>query len=193
MIPSDPWPPSTRIRYSLRGNYRGDFSGSATVLWLRDGPRYRVEMDISIGPRSAALFGRKVTSEGSLSAKGLVPQRYEEETKVLFSRTRRVGMQFDFSGDGEMTLQDGSRRPAPAGTQDSASQFVQLAWLMGTHPTVLKPGDRIGFPLALSRRSDQWTYVIGDPITVNTPAGPVETIHARPQREVDPLRRDLVA
>jgi hypothetical protein len=79
------------------------------------------------------------------------------------------------------------------GTQDSASQFVQLAWLFSTNPTPVQAGDKVSFPLALSRRSDQWSYVVGEPETVDTPAGPVQAIHARPQRELDPLRRDLIA
>lgn len=192
----DPWPPSTRIRYSLRGNFRGEFGGQAQVLWLRDGPRYRVELEVSIGPRAAPVVFRRVVSEGRLGASGLTPRRYEEDTRVLFSRARRVTMLFEPGEAGQagtMRLQDGTRRPAPPGTQDSASQFVQLAWLFGTHPTPVKAGDRVSFPLALSRRSDQWTYVVGDPVTVETSAGPVETIHARPQRELDPLRRDLIA
>ena len=193
---ADPWPPSTRIRYTLKGNYRGDFSGSAQVLWLREGDRYRVELDVSIGPRAAPVMSRRVVSDGRLSAAGLVPRRYEEDTRVIFTRARRVTMNFDFSGGpqgGFLVMQDGTRRPAPVGTQDSASQFVQLAWLLGTHPTPVKAGDKVGFPLALSRRSDQWSYVVGEAQTMDTPAGPVDTIHARPQRELDPFKRDLIA
>ncbi len=195
-IPPDPWPPSTRIRYTLKGNYRGEFSGHAQVLWLRDGERYRVEMEVAIGPRAAPIMSRRVSSEGRLSADGLVPARYEEETRVIFSRVRRVSMTFEPGAPGQpgtTVMQDGTRRPAPIGTQDSASQFVQLAWLFGTNPTPIKAGDRVAFPLALSRRSDQWSYVVGDPVMVDTPAGPVQAIHAKPQRELDPLRRDLIA
>ena len=195
-IPPDPWPPSTRIRYSLKGFYRGEFNGSAQVLWLRDGERYRVEMEVLIGPRAAPVMSRKVVSEGRLGPDGLVPKRYEEDTRVLFSRARRVTMTFEpgeAGKPGAVILQDGTRRPAPVGTQDSASQFVQLAWLFGTNPTPIQPGDKVSFPLALSRRSDQWSYVVGDPVTLDTPAGPVQAIHAKPQRELDPWRRDLIA
>jgi hypothetical protein len=196
VIPADPWPPSTRIRYSLRGNYRGEFNGNAQVLWLRDGDRYRVELEVAIGPRVAPVMSRRVVSEGSLGPEGLVPRRYEEDTRVIFSRTRRVSMNFEPPTGGQpgtTVLQDGTRRSAPRGTQDSASQFVQLAWLFGTNPTPIKTGDKVSFPLALSRRSDVWSYVVGDPVTLETPAGPVQAIHAKPQRELDPLKRDMIA
>jgi hypothetical protein len=47
------WPPSTRLSYTLTGHYRGPVHGQAQVEWLRDGTRYQVHMDVSVGPSFA--------------------------------------------------------------------------------------------------------------------------------------------
>ena len=190
------WPPSIRVKYDLRGQYRGEFSGSAQVLWLREGNNYQVHLDLVIGPRAAPIMSRRVMSEGRLTPSGLLPQRYDEETKVLFTKARRNSITFERADEqtpGVAVLADGKRRPAEVGTQDAASQFVQLAWILATKGPSLKPGDRVGFPLALPRRSDPWSYTFGEPVKVDTPAGPVDAIHARPQRDTEPVRKDIVA
>ena len=183
------WPPSTRLSYALDGNYNGPVRGSAMVEWVRVGTRYQVHLDVWLGAQAAPLVARRMTSDGELTEAGLVPRRYDEETRALFRDVGRRTVLFD----GERVLlpngKVGERLP---GMQDAASQFVQLTWLFTTQPELLKIGQRIEFPLALTTKTDLWTYEVIDKVMLNTVAGPVETFHLRPQRQ-QPSRRNLVA
>ena len=76
------------------GNYRGPVEGQAQVQWLRQGQRYQVHLDVSIGPFFAPLVSRRMTSDGALSDQGLVPLRYDEETQVAWRTPRRRQLSF---------------------------------------------------------------------------------------------------
>jgi hypothetical protein len=169
------WPPSTRLRYKLVGNVRGEIHGDAQVEWVRVGTRYQVHLDISVG----ALLDRRMSSDGELTAQGLVPQRYDEETKALFRAPRRLTMHF---GADALQLATGRSVARPAGVQDTASQFVQLAWLFGINPQLLRPGATVELPLALPRRVDVWQYEVVGEEPVYTPFGAVEAFHLKPRR-----------
>jgi hypothetical protein len=177
------WPPSTRLSYRLTGNYRGPVEGQARVEWLRSGSRYQVFMDLGIGPSFAPLMSRRVSSDGDITAQGLQPRRYDEETKVVLMAPRRLNIQMD---DGEVRMADGSRLPRPPGLQDSASQFVQLTWLFTTQPELLQPGRSITLPLALPRRVEPWVYDVLGSETLATPTGPVDAVHVKPRRVARP-------
>ncbi len=177
------WPPSTRLSYRLTGHYRGPVEGQAQVEWLRSGTRYQVFMDLSIGPSFAPLMSRRVSSHGEVTAQGLHPQRYDEETKVVLAAPRRLAIHMD---DSSVLLPNGSRRPRPPGLQDSASQFVQLTWLFTTQPALLQAGLSITLPLALPRQVEPWIYDVVGPETLFTPAGPVEAVHVKPRRVARP-------
>jgi cell division septation protein DedD len=177
------WPPSTRLSYRLSGNYRGPVEGQASVEWLRSGTRYQVLMDLSIGPSFAPLMSRRVSSDGEVTAEGLQPQRYDEETRLVWTAPRRLNIQMDAD---TVRLADGSLRPRPPGLQDSASQFVQLTWLFTTQPELLQPGRSITLPLALPRQVEPWIYDVLDSETLDTPAGPVAAVHVKPRRVARP-------
>ncbi len=187
--PALEWPPSTRLSYRLSGNYRGPVEGQAQVEWLREGLRYQVFMDLSIGPSFAPLASRRVSSEGRIGPDGLHPLRYEEVTKALLAAPRRKAVEL---GDETVRLDNGNVEPRPAGVQDSASQFVQLTWLFTTRPALLTPGSQVLMPLALPGRVEPWTYDVLATETLSTPAGPVEAVHVKPRREPKP-GRDLTA
>jgi hypothetical protein len=184
------WPPSTRLTYTLVGNYRGEIHGNARVQWVRVGPRYQVHMDVSLGPSFAPLMARNMTSDGELSEAGLVPRRYDEATKLPFQSPRRAGMQFTPE---TVTLANGSTREAMAGMQDTASQFVQMTWLFTTQPELLRVGNSISLPLALPRRLDRWTYDVLAEQRLATPVGELDTFHVKPRRADDRPRGELSA
>jgi Protein of unknown function (DUF3108) len=174
------WPPSTRLSYTVTGNYRGPIDGQARVEWLRQGSRYQVFMDIGIGPSFAPLLSRRVSSQGDVTASGLQPSRYEETTRALLAAPRRLAVELDAD---RIRLANGTELPRPAGVQDSASQFVQLTWLFTTQPDLLQTGRTVDIPLALPRAVQVWTYDVIGPETLDTPAGRVDTLHVKPRRE----------
>lgn len=187
--PALEWPPSTRLSYTLSGNYRGPVHGKAQVEWLRSGTRYQVHMDVSVGPSFAPLMARRVSSEGEITAQGLHPSRYEEVTHVALRDPRRLTVMLDAD---QIRLPSGQTLPRPPGVQDSASQFVQLTWLFTMQPELLQAGRRVELPLALPRTLETWTYDVLETETLDTPAGAVPAVHVKPRR---PARagNDLVA
>jgi hypothetical protein len=184
------WPPSTRLTYTLVGNYRGEVQGTARVQWVRQGERYQVQMDVTVGASFAPLMARTMTSDGELGSSGLVPRRYDEATKLPFQSPRRVSMQFTPE---TVTLANGSTRPALPGVQDTASQFVHLTWLFTTQPQLLRVGNQVELPLALPRRVDRWVYEVVAEEPLATPVGTLDTFHLKPRRIEQRPRGELSA
>ena len=175
--PGPEWPLSTQLRYALTGNYRGAVTGQAQVEWIRQGRRYQVHLDLSIGPSFAPLMSRRISSDGLLGPAGIAPQRFDEDTRILFSSRRRATLQFQ--GD-QLTLANGTVEAAAAGTQDAVSQFVQLTWLFLTGRQPLFAGHVVTLPLALPRRQYDWRYQVVGEETLQTAMGPLTTWHLVP-------------
>jgi len=177
------WPASTRIRYVLTGQFRGEVHGSAEVQWLRQDQRYQVHLEAVIGPRIAPLGSRRMSSEGRTTVQGLQPERYEQETRMVLSEPRLLRMAFDAQS---ITLANGTRVPRLPGmedTQDTASQFVQLVWLFRSQPQRLAVGQSVAFTLAFPRRVLRWSYDVVERTSVPTPAGDVEAFHVKPPHD----------
>jgi hypothetical protein len=174
------WPPSTRLAYSLEGNYRGPVEGSAQVEWLRRDDRYQVHLDVRIGPSFAPLVARRMSSDGLITEQGLKPVRYDEETRVALAEPRRATVAFE---DTRIVLANAKEQPRPEGVQDTASQFVQMTWLFTTRPQRLAAGQTVEVPLALPRRVERWTYDVVGEEPVDTPAGPIGAFYVKPRRE----------
>jgi Protein of unknown function (DUF3108) len=178
-LPAFTWPRSTRLRYALRGWFRGEVTGTAQVEWLRDAERYQVHLDVAVGPSFAPLMTRRMSSEGRLGAEGLVPQRYEQVTRQIIGRDKRAQLRFDDQG---VLLDRGERVPTWPDVQDTASQFIQMVYLFTTQPALRAAGSRIEFALALPNRVDRWIYEVGVSELVQTPAGAFQTFHVVPRR-----------
>jgi len=182
------WPVSTRVSYTLTGNYRGEVQGSAQVEWIRVGSHYQVHLDFIVGPTFAPVVQRRMTSDGEISAQGLQPGRYDEETKVMFGNWRRRSIRFE---DETVLLSNGQRRARIPGVQDTASQFIQLTYLFSANPELLKVGNTVDIPLALAHRVDIWTYDVVAEDTIDTSFGPLQAFHLKPRRPPDSVGNTL--
>ena len=177
------WPASTRISYGLTGNYRGEVSGTAQVEWIRAGADYQVHLDLVVGPGFAPLITRRMSSDGAITAAGLAPRRYDEDTKVVLRERNRITLRFE---PGSVVLANGERRDTVPGVQDTASQFVQLTYVFSTRPELLRIGATVDIPLALKNKVDVWTYdVVGEEVLA-TAFGLLPTLHLTPQRAARP-------
>ena len=183
------WPGSTRLSYGLTGNFRGEIHGNAQVEWVRVGSRYQVHLDVIVGLPIAPLITRRMSSEGDITAEGLAPQRYDEDTKMMFRDRRRLTMRFE---PGAVVMANGQRQETLPGVQDTASQFVQLSYLFSVKPELLVVGGAVEVPLALARKVDRWTYDVTAQEPLSTPFGAVDTFHLKPRRAA-PTGNELTA
>ncbi|MES2424437.1 MAG: hypothetical protein V4562_08420, partial [Pseudomonadota bacterium] len=178
----DSWPADTRLRYRVAGYFRGDFVGDGQVQWQRDGARYQVKVEVSIG----WLAGFAMTSQGRTSAAGLLPEAYEEEQR---GRNRRSLL----LQDGELVFANGQRLLRPPGVQDTASQFVELSHRFATGQTPLAVGQQVQMWLARPNGADLWTYDVVAVETLYPPRlPPVEAFHLKP-RPLDKPRGPITA
>ena len=172
------WPSSTRVSYLLTGNVRGEVNGSAQVEWIRSGSRYQVHLDLVVGPSIAPIITRRMSSDGEITAEGLAPRRYDQDTKVVLRERNRLTVTFD---PDTIVLANGDQRGTVPGVQDTASQFVQLMYVFSTKPELLRIGNSVDIPLALPHKVAVWTYdVVADDVLA-APFGPLPTIHLKPR------------
>ncbi len=177
--PAFEWPDSSRVKYLLGGYYRGELHGTAQVEWVRVGMHYQMNLDVVVGLPFAPLFTRRMTSEGELGPRGLMPRRYDEETKLAFHDRQRATILFEPDA---VVLPGGRLAPGWSGAQDSASQFAQLSYWFTLRPDMLTPGRTVTVPLALPRHVQWWVYDVVDEQVLHTPIGDLPTVHLKPRR-----------
>lgn len=173
--PKSSWPADTRLSYTLKGFYRGDFAGDGQVQWQRMDERYQVQVDLHI----ASLFTGTMISQGELTEAGLQPQVYEER---FMNRVRRLG----FDGIG-VTFTDGRVFPQPQGVQDTSSQFVELSHRFSTGQQPLVVGAQVALWMARPREMRLWTYDVVALETLQIPEfGAVAAYHLKPRQISNP-------
>jgi hypothetical protein len=173
--PKSSWPADTRLSYTLKGFYRGDFNGDGQVQWQRMDERYQVQVDLHI----ASLFTGTMISQGDLSEAGLQPRVYEER---FMNRVRRL----TFDGLG-VTFTDGRVFPQPQGVQDTSSQFVELSHRFSTGQQSLVVGSQVTLWLARPREMRFWTYDVVALETLEIPEfGAVPAYHLKPRQIANP-------
>ncbi|OWQ87480.1 hypothetical protein CDN99_17910 [Roseateles aquatilis] len=182
------WPLSTELDYKLTGDYRGPVYGDARVQWLRDGSHYQVHLEAWVGPSFAPFMTRRLSSDGEITAAGLVPRRFDEVTGGLAGGNRQSTLLFDRGG---VRMANGRREPTPDGTQDAASQFVQLTWMFLTGRQAAQGDLLIQQPLALPRNVHLWRYKVRGLEDVITPMGAIPAWHV--DSDMDDTRGDMQA
>jgi hypothetical protein len=172
------WPPDSRLSYRLGGYYRGELHGDAQVQWSRmpttEGEGYQTRVVLNIGFLTAQL-----TSQGRIGTAALQPLAYEEQ--LPGGRRRSVILTAQ-----EVQLDDGRRIAMAASAvgrvQDTASQFVNLAYSFASGQLALEPGGTVTVWLARPGGLDAWTYDIGAAETIYLPLlGAVQAYQLKPR------------
>lgn len=177
--PAFEWPKATRVTYKVEGYVRGPIYGNALVEWVRQDMRYQVHVDAILGPSFAPIGSRRWTSEGVISDRGLVPQRFESVDKLLIKSAKPKIVIFE---DNDVVMPDGQRLAKLPGVQDAASHYIQLAYQFILNPGLIKVGGTIELPVAHTRRQEAVTYDIEAQETLDTPLGKVETFKLKPRK-----------
>jgi Protein of unknown function (DUF3108) len=166
----DIWPESTRLSYKAGGYFRGELHGRAVVQWQLQGEQYRTDVVVNIGPITAL----KMSSQGRITPEGLYPQAYEE---TELGTRRLMGLP-----DDAVVLGNGMRVPRVPQVQDSASQFVELAFRLLSGRDKLEVGQVIRYTLARPDGVDEWVYDVVEETTLDTPRwGPLKAFHLKPR------------
>ncbi|MFN3886368.1 MAG: DUF3108 domain-containing protein [Aquabacterium sp.] len=176
------WPAAARVRFKMNGNYRGPIQGQGVVEWVRQGSRYQVHLDATVGPSFAPIGSWNLSSQGRITPQGLQPERYENVNRLLIRSGAPKVIQFD---TGDIALPDGQKLPRPEGVQDPISQMIHLAYQFILRPSLAQAGQRIELPIASLRKVEVIAYdVLGEEV-LDTPIGAVPTVHVRPRRLVE--------
>lgn len=155
-------PAPARLAFDVTGQAkRFEYSASAELLWQHDGQSYQVRQQIK-----AFLVGtRAQTSSGQITAAGLVPRRFTDQSRSEKSAD------FDFAAEQARFTPAASPAPIGAGAQDRISVFLQLSALLAAAPERYAAGSEITFTTVGSNDAERWTFRVHETETLELPLG----------------------
>ncbi len=181
------WPSDTRINLKVSGYFRGKVTGNGQVTWQRQEERYQAQVAMSFG-----IGGFTMTSQGAVTDEGLNPSIFEEK---VMGRIRSARFEPDTitTGSGKRIPRAGLNQGLGTGTfQDSASQFVELAWRFATGRASLAQGQTVTYWLGRPEGLYQYVFDISGPHPMDLPKlGTVNTWHLVPRR-IPRLSKDAI-
>jgi Protein of unknown function (DUF3108) len=170
------WPADTKLSYALSGYYRGPITGRASVQWQRQGAQYQTQVALDLSGFNIYTM----TSQGQATPQGLLPAAYEE--KRVGAKVLQLGLEPQ-----QIRLNDGQRVDRPAGVQDTASQFVELAYRFANGQAVMAVGSNVKLWLARPNAVAEWTYdIVGQETLHSATFGAMETFHLKPRPLANP-------
>jgi hypothetical protein len=172
------WPADTRVNYRLSGYYLGELHGNGRVQWTRSGEsreKYQVRVEAGI----PGLYKLTLSSQGRVSAQGLLPQAFEEVIERTGAQTRIRPLRLE---EREVVLEKGTRLPRPSSepmaVQDVVSQFIDLGHRFTQGRATLQEGQTVRIWLGRPGGLDEWTYDIGPQETLFLPKLGQVRVHA---------------
>jgi hypothetical protein len=168
------WPRDGRIRFDVtRGEgERSMLIGETTHTWHHDGEHYRLQV-VAKTTGLVSLFVREnfvQTSEGAISAEGLIPSDFTVERKGRLEE----GAHFDWNAGKVALLRGGQLRrevPLVAGAQDLLSQAYQMG-LAGA-------AARVDMMIVTGKNAGNYAYEAAGDETLATRFGELRVWHVK--------------
>lgn len=165
-----------RARYGLA-------SGKQTLMWVNEGDRYTITSVVSARGLANLVFSGQLvqTSRGRITPQGLQPEEFWDQRGSKRSQSR-----FDY--DAHIILTDSNKGPRtatlPAGLQDAQSLLFQIAL---TAP----PATDSGSAVFNGKKVRNYRYRVTGEETLQTPLGPLRTLHLVRQADSDAERFEI--
>ncbi|MET1115007.1 MAG: DUF3108 domain-containing protein [Comamonas sp.] len=161
-------PPPARLSFEVSGQAkRFDYRASAELLWQHDGHSYQASQQIK-----AFLIGTRAQgSRGQVTAAGLVPQRFTDQ-----SRSEKSA-ELDFAAQQARFTPAAAPAPIGAGAQDRLSVFFQLSALLAAAPERYPQGSEITFTTVGSNDAERWTFRVHALENLELPVGALAALH----------------
>ena len=180
--PAQP-PASARLDYAVTGKAKGiEYSAKGQLDWSASPAAYTARMEIRV-----FLLGSRVqTSQGTLVASGLQPERFADK-----SRSERAA-HFDRAQGRVRFSNNAPDAELLPGAQDRLSVFFQLAGLLNARPEAYALGQSVAVPVAGTGGSEVWRFEVQGLESLKLPAGELIARHlVREPRQAYDSRVDI--